>query len=93
MEEYHQITIQEYLDWKEDLRRRLAEAANNFVGIGYRLKQIRDSEAYRQDGYTSIFDFASKEYGISSSHLALSFVSFPSSLYSSASFNPFPLKL
>ena len=67
MEEYHQITIQEYLDWKEDLRRRLAEAANNFVGIGYRLKQIRDSEAYRQDGYTSIFDFASKEYGISSS--------------------------
>ncbi len=67
MEEYHQITIQEYLEWKEDLRRRLAEAANNFVGIGYRLKQIRDSKGYEQDGYTSVFDFAAKEFGISSS--------------------------
>ena len=67
MEEFHQITIQEYLDWKEDLRRRLAEAANNFVGIGYRLKQIRDSKGYEQDGYTSVFDFAEKEFGISSS--------------------------
>ena len=67
MEEFHQITIQEYLDWKEDLRRRLQEAANNFVGIGYRLKQIRDSEAYKQDGYSSIYEFAEKEYGISGS--------------------------
>ena len=67
MEEFHQITIQEYLDWKEDLRRRIAEAANNFVGIGYRLKQIRDSKGYEQDGYTSVFDFAEKEFGISSS--------------------------
>ena len=67
MEEYHQITIQEYLDWKEDLRRRLAEAANNFVGIGYRLKQIRDSKGYEQDGYTSVFDFAAQEFGISTS--------------------------
>lgn len=67
MEEFHQITIQEYLDWKEDLRRRLVETANNFVGIGYRLKQIRDSEAYKQDGYTSIFDFSEKEFGISAS--------------------------
>lgn len=67
MEEFHQITIQEYLDWKEDLRRRLAEAANNFVGIGYRLKQIRDSKGYEQDGYTSIFDFSEKEFGISAS--------------------------
>lgn len=67
MEEFHQITIQEYLDWKEDLRRRLAEAANNFVGIGFRLKQIRDSKGYEQDGYASVFEFASKEFGISSS--------------------------
>lgn len=67
MEEFHQITIQEYLDWKEDLRRRLAEAANNFVGIGYRLKQIRDSKGYEQDGYTSVFDFAAQEFGISTS--------------------------
>ena len=67
MEEFHQITIQEYLDWKEDLRRRLAEAANNFVGIGFRLKQIRDSKGYEQDGYTSVFDFAAQEFGISTS--------------------------
>ncbi|GFO86540.1 ASCH/PUA domain-containing protein [Anaerostipes butyraticus] len=67
VEEYHQITIQEYMDIKEDLRRRLNHLAESFVAIGYRLKQIRDSEAYRQDGYENIFEFAEKELGLTKS--------------------------
>ncbi|MDE7247644.1 MAG: hypothetical protein K2N43_07130, partial [Lachnospiraceae bacterium] len=65
MEEYRQITLDEWTQWKEDIRRKLAETANNFVYIGYRLKQIRDSGMY--DGAADIFEFAQKEYGLGKS--------------------------
>lgn len=51
--------------WKEDIRRKLAETASNFVYIGYRLKQIRDSGMY--DGAADVFKFAQKEYGLGKS--------------------------
>lgn len=67
MEEYHQITLNEYISIKEDIKRRLNHLAESFVAIGYRLKQIRDTEAYRQDGYNTIFEFAGKELGLTKS--------------------------
>lgn len=65
MEEYTQITLDQWTQWKEDIRRKLAETASNFVYIGYRLKQIRDSGMY--DGAADIFAFAEKEYGLGKS--------------------------
>lgn len=65
MEEYTQITIDKWMQWKEDIRNKLAETAGNFVYIGYRLKQIRDSGMY--DGADDIFEFAEKEYGLGKS--------------------------
>ena len=65
MEEYTQITLTEWLSWKEDIRQKLQETAGNFVHIGYRMKQIRDSGMY--DGCQDIFEFAQKEYGLSKS--------------------------
>ena len=65
MEEYTQITLDQWMQWKEDIRQKLAETANNFVHIGFRLKQIRDSGMY--DGAADIFEFAQKEYGLSKS--------------------------
>lgn len=65
MEEYTQITLGQWMSWKEDIRQKLAETAGNFVHIGYRLKQIRDSGMY--DGAADIFDFALKEYGLGKS--------------------------
>lgn len=65
MEEYTQITLDDWLSWKEDIRRKLQETAGNFVYIGYRLKQIRDSGMY--DGCQDIFEFAGREYGLSKS--------------------------
>lgn len=53
------------MQWKEDIRRKLAETASNFVYIGYRLKQIRDSGMY--DGAADVFEFAQKEYGLGKS--------------------------
>jgi len=65
MEEYHQITLDEWSSWVEDIRKKLSETAQNFVYIGYRLKQIRDSGNF--GGASDIFEFAQKEYGISKS--------------------------
>ncbi len=65
MEEYTQITLEQWVQWKEDIRQKLEETANNFVYIGYRLKQIRDSGMY--GGAADIFDFARQEYGLSKS--------------------------
>ena len=67
MEEYHQITLNEYISINEAIKRRLNHLAESFVAIGYRLKQIRDTEAYRQDGYNTIFEFAEKELGLTKS--------------------------
>ena len=65
MEEYTQITLDMWMQWKEDIRRKLQETAGNFVYIGYRLRQIRDSGMLRdQEDCENIFDFAKKEYGL-----------------------------
>ncbi len=65
MDEYHQITLDEWTSWKEDIRNKLAETAQNFVYIGYRLKQIRDSGMF--GGAEDVFEFAQKEYGLGKS--------------------------
>ena len=61
-----QITLQDWMEWKEDIRNRLQETAENFVIIGYRLKQIRDSRMFEKE-YQSLEDFAYHEYGLSKS--------------------------
>lgn len=64
-EEFTQITIDQWQQWKEDIRNKLQETAENFVYIGYRLKQIRDSGML--DGAADIFEFAQREYGLGKS--------------------------
>ena len=61
----NQITVMEWESWKEDIREKLRETACNFVYIGFRLKQIRDSGMF--DGAADIFEFAKNEYGLSKS--------------------------
>lgn len=65
MEEMQQITLDQWLSWKEEIREKLRETSENFVHIGYRLKQIRDSGMF--NGEADIFGFALKEYGLSKS--------------------------
>lgn len=64
MEEYTQITLDEWARWKEDIRKKLHETAENFVYIGCRLREIEKSKAYLTDGAADIFEFANKEYGL-----------------------------
>lgn len=60
-----QITLNVWQQWRDDIKDKLAETADNFVYIGYRLKQIRDSGMY--DGADNIFEFAQREYGLTKS--------------------------
>lgn len=59
-----QITLNEWMSIKEDIRKRLMQTTENFIILGYRMKQIRDSKAYEQDGCSSITEWAKKEYGL-----------------------------
>lgn len=61
----HQFTLDEWSFIRDDIKRRLAESASNFVGIGFRLKQLKETEMF--DGCKDIFEFAQKEYGMSKS--------------------------
>lgn len=57
-----------YMDLKDRIRSGLNRIAEDFVEIGYNLKQIRDRKLYIEDGYDNINDFAREEYGLSQSN-------------------------
>ncbi len=65
--EYHQITFDEYLAAKQEIKQELLNMAGSFIRIGYRLKQIKESGAYKNDGYQTLAEFAKSEYGLSES--------------------------
>jgi hypothetical protein len=56
---------QSYEAIKGIIRGKLSSVAESFVSIGYRLKQVRDGEMYKEDGYSDIWEFAEKEYSLS----------------------------
>lgn len=57
------INTQQWSDWNSDIKRRLGNTAADFVAIGYRLRQIRDSKFF--DGCADLNEFAQREYGMS----------------------------
>lgn len=59
------ISPEGYIEIKRKIKDRLDETVNSFIIIGYYLKQVRDSGAYRNDGYRSMEEFAQGEYGLS----------------------------
>ncbi|BCK01431.1 DUF3850 domain-containing protein [Anaerocolumna chitinilytica] len=57
-----------YKELKESIRNDLNSVAERFVAIGYQLKQVRDGELFKEDGYKDICEFAKKEYNIGKSN-------------------------
>ena len=64
---YEQITLNDWIEMKEKLKRELLGVKQSFVRIGYVLRQMDDQKLYEQDGYKSIAEFAKAEYGLESS--------------------------
>lgn len=56
---------QEYKSLKEELGQKLDETSENFVVVGYILKQMRDRCLYMHENFKDIYDFGLRVYGLS----------------------------
>ena len=57
----------DYQDLKTAIRGHLNSAAEDFFLVGYLLRQVSENALFAEDGYTSIWEFAKGEYGLSAS--------------------------
>ena len=62
MEEWY-LNI-DYREAKEIIRNKLQGMTQNFIGIGFYLRQIKETEGFQKDGYASIYEMAEDQYGI-----------------------------
>lgn len=65
--EYVQMTLDDWIQMKQQLWQELQGVTRSFVRIGYALRKIEDGKLYEQDGYKSIAEFAQAEYGLQAS--------------------------
>lgn len=65
--EYIQLTMNDYLQSKEEIKKDLGGIVKSFVRIGWQLTRIDASRAYEMDGYKTIAEFAKAEYGMNPS--------------------------
>lgn len=72
--EYTQITLDQWITMKEQLKKNILDAQNKIVGlkkdfvrIGYTLRKIDEMKLYENDGYKSIAEFAKAECGLNAS--------------------------
>ena len=65
--EYVQMTLNDWVEMKQKLRRELLGIKQSFVRIGFMLRQIEEQKLYENDGYKSIAEFAKTELGLEAS--------------------------
>lgn len=53
-----------YKEIKQEIRERAGQIVQNFVHIGYRLKEVEDKKMYLEDGYQDLNEFGKKEFGM-----------------------------
>lgn len=62
--DYVQLTLDDYIQCKTEIKENLTGIVKGFVKIGWQLTRINASKAYTLDGYKSITEFAKAEYGM-----------------------------
>ena len=60
--DYVQLTLDDYIQCKTEIKESLTGIVKSFVKIGWQLTRINASKAYILDGYNSITEFAKAEY-------------------------------
>ena len=63
--EYMQLSLDDYIQCKNDIKHNLGTIVKSFARIGWQLSRIDKSGAYKNDGYNTIAEFAKAEYGMS----------------------------
>lgn len=62
--DYVQLTLDDWMELKQKIKKELVSVKKSFVRIGYALHKIRDEKLYERDGYKTMSEFAEKEYGL-----------------------------
>ena len=70
IKECHQITIDEYFLAKQEITNRLKNMSEDYIVIGFYLRQIKDTQAYVQEGFNNLKDFAKSEFNLSESQVS-----------------------
>ena len=65
--EYVQMTLDDWLRMKQSIEDDLRSLSEGFVRVGFKLRQVRDQELYKHDGYDTIAEWARAEYGLNAS--------------------------
>lgn len=65
--EYMQLSMDDYIQSKNEIKQELGGMVKSFVRIGWQLTRIDKSGAYKHDGYNTIAEFARTEYGMNPS--------------------------
>lgn len=65
--EYMQLSMDDYIQSKNEIKQELGGIVKNFVRIGWQLTRIDKSQAFKHDGYNTIAEFAKTEYGMNPS--------------------------
>lgn len=65
--EYIQLSMDDYIQSKNEIKQELGGIVKSFVRIGWQLTRIDKSGAYKHDGYNTIAEFARTEYGMNPS--------------------------
>lgn len=60
--DYVQLSLDDYIQCKTEIKENLTGIVKSFVRIGWQLTRINASKAYTLDGYSSITEFAKAEY-------------------------------
>lgn len=54
-----------YEEIKTEIRNNISNMVLSFIDVGYWLKQIRDKELFKEDGYKNVYDMAQAEFNMS----------------------------
>lgn len=65
--EYMQLSMDDYIQSKNEIKQELGGIVKSFVRIGWQLTRIDKSQAFKHDGYNTISEFAKAEYGMNAS--------------------------
>ena len=65
-----QMTIDDWLEIKDRIRRELNNVKHSFVRVGFYLRKVRDEKLYLQDGYSSLSEFAKAEFNMGASFVS-----------------------
>lgn len=68
--DYVQMTLDDWMSLKKEIKEEFIKASTGFVRIGYLLRKAEDSEGYKNDGYDSLAEWAHDELGLTATYVS-----------------------